>query len=42
MKVVAEREKDVVISEEKMEETVSEEKTEEVEIKRDGGEDDAD
>ena len=42
MKVVAEKEKDVVISEEKMEETVSEEKTEEVEIKRDGGEDDAD
>jgi molecular chaperone GrpE len=30
MKVVAEKEKDVVISEEKMEETVSEEKTEEV------------
>ena len=39
---MAEKEKDVVISEEKMEETVSEEKTEEVEIKRDGGEDDAD
>jgi Molecular chaperone GrpE (heat shock protein) len=30
MKVVAEKEKDVVISEEKMEETVSEEKTEEI------------